>query len=72
MARVATEDRVGQDTNLEQENETAKALARRRGRYGLFFWAPVVWLCFITFCAVFTDLLPLQPRDEGNFSAISA
>ena len=71
MARVATEDRVGQDTNLEQENETAKALARRRGRYGLFFWAPVVWLCFISFCAVFSDLLPLQPRDEGDFSAIS-
>ncbi|SVB09179.1 uncharacterized protein METZ01_LOCUS162033, partial [marine metagenome] len=46
-------------------------VAHRRGRYGLFFWVPVAWLCFITFCAVFTDLLPLQPRDEGDFSAIS-
>ncbi len=71
MASVTTEDREDQGTTLEQENQTAQEVARQRGRYGLFFWVPVVWLSIIVLCAVFTDLLPLQPSDEGDFSLIS-
>ncbi len=59
-------------TTQEQENQAAQNIARRRARYGLFFWLPAAWLAFIVFCAVFADILPLQPNEEMDFTALAA
>ncbi len=72
MASTTTQDQFDQSTTQEQENQAAQEATRKRARYGLFFWVPVAWLAFIVFCAVFADILPLQPNDEMDFTAISS
>jgi peptide/nickel transport system permease protein len=72
MASATTQDQVERATSQEQENQAAQEAARRRARYGLFFWLPIAWLAFIVFCAVFADILPLQPNDEMDFTALAA
>jgi len=66
----ATQNSVDATKVRDQENLAAREAARRRGKFGLFFWLPVAWLVFIVFCAVFADLLPLVPNDEMNFLAL--
>ena len=72
MASTTTQDQFDQSTTQEQENQAAQEATRKRARYGPFFWVPVAWLAFIVFCAVFADILPLQPNDEMDFTAISS
>jgi peptide/nickel transport system permease protein len=72
MASATTRGQVDQGAVQEQENRAAQEAARKRARYGPFFWFPVAWLAFIVFCAVFADLLPLQPNDEMDFTTISS
>ncbi len=71
MANAATREQAEPAGALARENQAAREAARRRARHGLFFWISATWLGFIVFCAVFADLLPLQPYDEMDFSAIS-
>ena len=56
----------------DRENHAAQEAARRRGRFGWFFWLPTAWLSAIIFCAVFADLLPLMPNDEMDFLSLGA
>ncbi len=72
MASATTQERLDQTGNQEQENQAAQAAARKRARYGPFFWVPLIWLGTIVFCAAFADILPLQPNDEMDFTAISS
>ena len=63
---------MAEATIQDQENQAAQAAARKRGRFGIFFWLPAAWLGFIIFCAVFADLLPLLPNDEMDFMSLAA
>ncbi|MBT4044707.1 MAG: ABC transporter permease [Rhodospirillaceae bacterium] len=72
MASATTEDQLASANAQEQENQAAQEAARLRARHGKFFWIALTWLAFIAFCAVFADLLPLQPNDEMDFTALSA
>ena len=62
---------MAEATIQDQENQAAQAAARKRDRFGIFFWLPAAWLGFIIFCAVFADLLPLLPNDEMDFMSIA-
>jgi peptide/nickel transport system permease protein len=70
MASATTRDTLDGDSLQDRENRAAQEAARKRGRFGLFFWIPTAWLGLIIFCAVFADLLPLIPNDEMNFLAL--
>ena len=72
MVSAISRDQIVDGGAQEAENQVAQQIARRRARYGLFFWLPVAWLAFIIFSAVFADILPLQANDEMDFTAISS
>lgn len=68
----ATQEKLDPAILQERENHAAQEAARRRGRFGWFFWLPTAWLSAIIFCAVFADLLPLMPNDEMDFLSLGA
>ena len=68
----ATQEKLDPALLQDQENRAAQEAARRRGRFGWFFWLPTAWLSAIIFCAVFADLLPLMPNDEMDFLSLGA
>jgi peptide/nickel transport system permease protein len=70
MASATTREQHDHGASQDQENKAAREAARKRGRFGVFFWAPTAWLAIIVFCAVFADLLPLLPNDEMDFLAL--
>ncbi len=72
MANTTVQDQSAAAAEQDQENRAAQEAARKRGRFGLFFWIPTAWLGFIVFCAIFADLLPLIPNDEMDFLALAA
>ena len=72
MASATTQEQVEFTNSQEQENQAAQQAARRRARFGPFFWLPVAWLAFIVLCAIFADILPLQPNDEMDFTALAS
>jgi len=71
MASTTTQETIDHGTELAQENQAAEEAARKRRRYGPLFWLPLVWLGVIVFCAVFADILPLNPNDEMDFTELS-
>ena len=68
----ATQEKLDPALLQDRENHAAQEAARRRGRFGWFFWLPTAWLSAIIFCAVFADLLPLMPNDEMDFLSLGA
>ena len=68
----ATQEKLDSTLLQDRENHAAQEAARRRGRFGWFFWLPTAWLSAIIFCAVFADLLPLMPNDEMDFLSLGA
>ena len=68
----ATQGKLDPALLQDRENRAAQEAARRRGRFGWFFWLPTAWLSAIIFCAVFADLLPLMPNDEMDFLSLGA
>ncbi|MWB77887.1 ABC transporter permease subunit [Pseudooceanicola sp. 216_PA32_1] len=50
----------------------AEAIAhfKKRNKFGLYFWIPMVWLLFVLFCAVFAPLFGLPPADEIDWMYI--
>ncbi len=68
----ATQENLNPGSLQDRENRAAQEAARRRGRFGWFFWLPTAWLSAIIFCAVFADLLPLMPNDEMDFLSLGA
>jgi len=68
----ATQEKLDLALLQDRENHAAQEAARRRGRFGWFFWLPTAWLSAIIFCAVFADLLPLMPNDEMDFLSLGA
>ena len=68
----ATQEKLDPAILQDRENHAAQEAARRRGRFGWFFWLPTAWLSAIIFCAVFADLLPLMPNDEMDFLSLGA
>ena len=68
----ATQEKLDPALLQDRENHAAQEAARRRGRFGWFFWLPTAWLSAIIFCAVFADLLPLKPNDEMDFLSLGA
>jgi peptide/nickel transport system permease protein len=68
----ATQENLDPALLQDRENHAAQEAARRRGRFGWFFWLPTAWLSAIIFCAVFADLLPLMPNDEMDFLSLGA
>lgn len=60
-----------EDIGVESSEEDVAY--RKKGKVGPIFWASVVWLGIVAFCAVFRDFLPVaDPYEQNVFDAQSS
>ncbi len=68
MASAA--ENLPEKREVGDENLEAQAAARRRRRYGVWFWLSVGWLIVLATIAITADILPLIPHDEMDFTEL--